>query len=174
MIKLSDDDIYFWYEHVEQYRDSPLGVIKYCETQAIDRKKFQNMYYRFLHCSKRNPAQYKLMVSLGRKYLEAPGHSSKFSKEHNVNVKHLQQIVTHLNYIDAVERINKLRQPPSMEFIRVAQKLIPSTYPEPPEHEVVEKQNDIEIIITKGVKVSISPTIDSMKIIKIIELLKDL
>jgi hypothetical protein len=43
-----------------------------------------------------------------------------------------------------------------------------------PEHEVVEKQNDIEIIISKGVKVSISPNIDSMKIIKIIELLKDL
>lgn len=43
-----------------------------------------------------------------------------------------------------------------------------------PQEEFVEKQNDIELIITKGVKVIISPNIDSMKIIKIIELLKDL
>ena len=41
-------------------------------------------------------------------------------------------------------------------------------------HDVIEAQNDIEIAITKGVRVLISPSLDSMKIIKIIELLKDL
>lgn len=46
--------------------------------------------------------------------------------------------------------------------------------PMQPEHEVMPKQNDIEITITQGVKVSISPGVDSMKIIKIIELLKEL
>lgn len=44
----------------------------------------------------------------------------------------------------------------------------------PPEPEVIAPQNDIELIITKGVRVLISPSLDSMKIIKIIELLKDL
>jgi hypothetical protein len=41
-------------------------------------------------------------------------------------------------------------------------------------HDVIEAQNDIEITITKGVRVLISPSLESMKIIKIIELLKDL
>jgi len=44
--------------------------------------------------------------------------------------------------------------------------------PESPE--IIESKNDIEINIAKGVKVSIAPNIEPLKIIKIIELLKDL
>lgn len=40
--------------------------------------------------------------------------------------------------------------------------------------EVVEAKNDIEIVISKGVKVILSPSIESQTIIKIIELLKDI
>lgn len=43
-----------------------------------------------------------------------------------------------------------------------------------PEPEVLSPKNDIELQISKGVRVLISPELDSMKIIKIIELLKDL
>ena len=38
----------------------------------------------------------------------------------------------------------------------------------------VESKNDIEIVINKGVRVLISPNIEPMQMIKIIELLKDL
>jgi hypothetical protein len=62
-----------------------------------------------------------------------------------------------------------------MNFIQVAtlQSNFPAIQDSQPA-EVIEPQNDLEIIIGKGVKVSIAPNIDTMKVVKIIEFLKDL
>src|SRR5207247_396248 len=115
----------------------------------------------------------------------------------------LTAVMTHKGYLEAIERIKKDKEEKPLEFHQVPKHKInifvpkseydpepeeptsstqmvevksyteiPSTRSDPPE--VVEPRNDIELNITKGVKVIVSPNIDSIKIIKIIDLLKDL
>ena len=43
-----------------------------------------------------------------------------------------------------------------------------------PKQEVLKEKNDVELIISKGVKVVVSPEVGADKLIRIIELLKDL
>lgn len=85
--------------------------------------------------------------------------------------------MAHLNCTEQLSKLKNSQVDSPMKFVQITREKDSvsefSTLKEPQE-EFVEKQNDIELIITKGVKVIISPNIDSMKIIKIIELLKDL
>ena len=62
-----------------------------------------------------------------------------------------------------------------MNFVQVA--TVQSNFPDIQDSqpaEVIAPQNEVEIIIAQGVKVSIAPNIDTMKVVKIIEFLKDL
>ncbi|HEY1645922.1 MAG TPA: hypothetical protein VGF75_06165, partial [Candidatus Saccharimonadales bacterium] len=115
------------------------------------------------------------VVPLGRKYLVSAMPPSKFVKSHDIDIKTLSTLATHLNYIDAIAEMKDKKEPKSMQFIQVPQKLIPSDYPSSPiEPEVVKKQNDIELMISAGVKVVVAPEVGADKLIRIIELLKDL
>ena len=54
---------------------------------------------------------------------------------------------------------------------------VPSTQTQAPvvhEPEVLRKQNDIELTISVGVKVVVAPEVGADKLVRIIELLKDL
>ena len=82
---------------------------------------------------------------------------------------------THLRYLEVINRIklNLDKSPPVNEEMTFRQ-VISSSPVVIPEPEVIQAKNDIELTITKGVRVICSPNLDSMKLIKIIELLKDL
>lgn len=177
MIKKDHDEIWYWYKKIEEFHESGIPPKEYCTEYEIDYKKFSNMRYRIEYKSRTHPDLYQSLIPLTRKYMKSGIPASKFAKENKVDVRVLSEMVTHLGYTDIIEKLKSEEEVKPMQFIQVppVQPRPPAGYREPmADAEVVEKQNDLEIIISKGVKVSISPNIDSMKIIKIIELLKDL
>lgn len=172
-IKTDHEEIWKWYEILEDFRKSGLAGKEYCNKNNMQYAKFVNMIYRIHYKKYANPTEYNILLLLGRKYLNSGLQASKFAQANNIKVVKLSEVTTHIRYLDIIEKKLQEKAPERMKFIEVTAKpdnLISS----PQQAEVIEKQNDIEIIISKGVKVSISSSIDSMKIIKIIELLKDL
>ncbi len=172
MIKRSNEEIWYWYERIEEMKKSGLGIKPWCDTNDVEYKLMSNMIFRICWKARTDPKTYEKVVPITRKFMESGAPMSKFCKAHSVDIKLVSECATHLNYLDIIAKIKAEKEPSSMNFIQVPTINLPM--PTPQEHEVLEKQNDLEITITKGVKVSISPNIDSMKIIKIIELLKDL
>lgn len=176
-IKFSDEDIRFWYQHICKYRESGLTRIAYINRENIDAKKFHNMLHRISRNT--DTDRYRKLSEIGRKYInEGNRNSGAFAKQHGILKRDLCDMVTHLKYQDIIERVQREKDS-GMQFIEIPQKEI--TIKEEsiaatlsPEADVIQPQNDIEIVISKGVRVCISPSIDSTNIIKIIELLKDL
>ncbi len=125
-----------------------------------------------------DPKTYADLCVIGRQFMQSGQTAAQFAKDNKIDLSMLRAATTHLKYQDIIKRC--IENPPdesksqSMTFVKVPQ--VTSSVPASvaPCAEVIESQNDIQIAIAKGVKVSISPNIDPMKIIKIIELLKDL
>lgn len=172
MIKTDHDEIWYWYRKIEEFKASGLTNKGYCDKYEIDYKKFNNKLYRIDYKRDCDPKEYEQLVLITRKYMKSGATAANFAKANDINIRILSQMTTHLRYRDIIESMRADKEGKPMQFIQVPVMNLPMLTPQEPE--VVQKQNDIEIIITKGVKVSISPNIDSMKIIKIIELLKDL
>lgn len=171
-IKKDHDEIWYWHQKIEEFHESGMGPKDYCDEYEVDYKKFSNMKYRIEYKRFSDTELYEKSLPLARKYMKSGAPASKFAKANGIDIKLLGEMCTHLGYIDIIESMKESKDVQPMKFVQVPTMTLPHITQQ--EHEVVEKQNDIEIIITKGVKVSISPNIDSMKIIKIIELLKDL
>lgn len=170
-IRKDHDEIWYWHQKIEEFHESGMKPINYCDSYEIDYKLFCNMKYRIEYKRFSDAAVYKRNVPITRKYMNSGTLAAKFAKENCIDIRLLHEMATHLRYRDIIEDMKEARaakEEKTMSFIQVPQRMAIQ------DAEIVEKQNDIEIIITKGVKVSISPNIDSMKIIKIIELLKDL
>lgn len=177
MIKKDHDEIWYWHKKIQEFHESGMKQKEYCDHYEVDYKKFCNMLYRIDYKKNTHPDLYADHVPIARKYMKSGIPASKFAKENGIDIRILSEMVTHLGYRDIIEKYKEKEESEPMKFIQVppVQPRPPAGYREPmAESEVLEKQNDLEIIIAKGVKVSISPNIDSMKIIKIIELLKDL
>lgn len=173
MLKVSDEDVWYWHTHCEKQMESGLGITAYSRQFGVDYKRFSNMRYRVIYKKYSDPETYKILMNQAVQFMNSGKSVSKYCDEKKANKSQLKEALTHLRYLDEIERISKEKQPETkMNFVQIAPQ--PQAIQPHMEPEILEKQNDIEIIITKGVKVSISPNIDSMKIIKIIELLKDL
>jgi hypothetical protein len=177
-IKLTDLEIQYWYEWCEKYKKSDLPKTKFSEKNNLDSKKFTSIYNRFNFISESNPELYKEYKKIHEEYLNSDLGATQFFKNHGLDRSRMIQICTHFSYLKRIRQIKESSKDTSNLFIEIPKKLPEQLSVQLPvivqETEVVEKQNDIEIQISKGVKVSIAPNIDSMKIIKIIELLKDL
>lgn len=177
MIKKSPKEIWFWYERIEDFRKSGMTAKSYCNVNEIEYKRLNNMIYRIDYKKYSDPVEYKKLMQLGRKFKTSEMGPTQFSKAHDIPVRIMGEVVTHMNYLEIIEKVKQEKAENRMKFIEVSPPPVShaiESISKPEEAEVIEKQNDLEIIISKGVKVSISPNIDSMKIIKIIELLKDL
>ncbi len=172
MIKRSDEEIWYWYERIEEMKKSGFGIKPWCDKNDVDYKIMSNMIFRLCWKSRTDLKTYEKIVPITRKFMESGAPMSKFCRAHGVDIKLVKECATHLNYLDILYKIKAQKEQSPMNFVQIPTINLPM--PTQQEHEVLEKQNDLEITITKGVKVSISPNIDSMKIIKIIELLKDL
>jgi hypothetical protein len=199
-ISRSDEDIWKWYQIIEDYKKEPPYVTgaQFCYQNNIDYKEFSNMKYRILFRSINDPIGYKVMMQMGDKYLQSGLSIRKFAEDNGLERSILTAVMTHKGYLEAIDRLIKEKAEKPLEFVQIPnkvnifspkpelkeesdpvieQKMVSYTHNSPVRTEpaeVIEPRNDIELNITKGVKVIVSPNIDSMKIIKIIELLKDL
>lgn len=184
LIKMKEDEIWEWYQCMElkNKKFTHLSRAAFCKNNNIDLKKFNNMYWIIFWKSLKDITYYKTYCDFSIEYINSSERNiEQFSKKNNLKRRDLSDCILHLNYMKIINAFKEKNNPKvkntEMKFIEV--QLAPmnnrgSSLASSNQPDLIEKQNDIEIIISKGVKVSISPNIDSMKIIKIIELLKDL
>ncbi len=169
---IKEDFVWDYYQKLQEYESSGMTMVEYCRRHEFNITTMRNFRHRLTFKQYEPPEIYENFVALTKEYLVSGINRKEFSKQNNIDEHILKEMITHVKYMDIIERRkqNPSQSPEeqSMKFVQVFPGITT------PESQSVEKKNDIEIIITKGVKVIISPNIDSMKIMRIIELLKDL
>jgi hypothetical protein len=175
-IRMSDDDIWFWYKHIEKYLQLMISAAEYCRKEALDCKKFSNMRYRIIFKRFNHPQFYEKLITLEKEYTAFNGSKVSFCRIHDISVNDITEIRTHLNFQKIIERLKSERENTSMgnmKFIEVKPPVV-SNLPQLDEpEELIKKKNDIEII-SKGIKVSIPENIDPENIFKLLNFLRDL
>lgn len=183
----SDEELWFWYKLTEEAYQTQKGITDTVEEKNLCYEEYMRMRSRIVYKKYNNPNLYEKLVILGKQYLAGSENIKIFAKKNNISSSHLSEVATHLRYLARIEKLKqkyanepepnfqpKPFRPKSLQFIRAPAAPRPPIQPEQPNIDIIGKQNDIELVIQAGIKVLISPQVDSMKIIKIIELLKDL
>ncbi len=170
-LKIDREEAWHWHEVFEHYHSQHLPPKPFCEKYGHEYKKFNNRYHRMIYKSRRHPELYEKLLPITRAYLSSGLLAGQFIKNHDISRKFLSEMQTHLNYVDLIEEMKAEKGIAPMKFIQV-----PAVQPRIPvvEAEVMKKQNDVELIISAGVKVVVAPEVGADKLIRIIELLKDL
>ena len=167
------EDIWNWYQIILKYQAQDLPPKKFCEANGLEYKQFCNKLFRIIWKRDREPELYKKCLPLTRKFMEGDMPPHKFVKIHDISLKLLSEMATHLRYNDIIDEMRAIKEPESMKFVQVPTMNLPMPTPEP-QQEILKKQNDLELIISKGVRVVVAPEVGADKLIRIIELLKDL
>ena len=173
----TEDRVIFYHNHIEKARESGVAVHEYCKLNGLKDSDFHSMRYRIEYKMKTDPEENQRLIDIINQAKSLNLSAQETSKQFNVTIKVVEKVKAHIRYQEIIAEYKKNTIPSSsgdLGFVRLsAPKMMP-----PPESkvetELLSPQNDIQISISQGIKVSISPNIDSHKIIKIIELLKDL
>lgn len=179
----TDEFIWEWYQRFEHMKEIGMGQPEYCKKNNISLTLCRAMSWKIIFRS-RSGNSYKKLMELAKAYNPEEMTKVEYAQLHKISKCQLNETMAHIRALEAIERMkNKLASESNeMKFIAVnptgtwsnkapAPKLPHLPYQEP---EVVPKQNDVELIISKGVKVVVAPEVGADKLIRIIELLKDL
>jgi len=162
----------YWYNHVQEQIKSGLTAPEYAVKNNLPMNSFKNAKSIITLGDNRNSKANRRLIKLAEEFQNCSMTLEGFAKLHDVNPKQIKRAQTYLNYQAIIaEHTGSPKQPMEFKQITVPAATVRIIAPEP---EVIEPKNGIDLIIAKGIKVSISPNIDSIKIIKIIELLKDI
>ncbi len=167
-----DEELWRYYLAIEEYPNQDLSRSEYCKKHNLTAQRFCSLQLHLHHKSRTQPGVYAKLMPLGREYLNSDLTLAQFSARHNVKATDISGMRTHLNYIDRIEAIKKRKHQEELHFIQVPNGKQLQVIE--PEADVVEGRNCVELIIQKGVKVIVAPEVGADKLIKIIELLKDL
>ncbi len=169
--KMSDQEIWELYNHIESQKESGMQIISYCNKNNIDAKRFKNVKSLINYPKTNGPEHLKNMYSIHKERKENHLTRDEICIKYSISTSQFNQFN---NYIYYKKIIDKYKEPEkeSMNFVKVATTSQTPVFEKEPE--LIEKQNDLEIIISKGIKVTISPNICSSSIIKIIEVLKEI
>lgn len=174
-IPMSDQELLECYQIHEACIKEGMPLKRFCAKYGYDYGRQCNFRYRYYFKKENDPEFYKLLLEKVTHFNELKKKEKglsivNFIRQHypGGSPNHISDMVTHLKY---VERIKKLTEKP-MQFIAVQPKKELVTRVDEPE--VLAPHNEIELKVSQGVRVMVSPNVDSMKIIKIIELLKEL
>lgn len=171
-LRSCDEQIWYWYEFVQEFLGQSFPAKKFCKLKNIDYKAFSNKLYRIVYISQTKPELYQEHLDLAKECRASQMSISKFSKTRKVSHSLLREASAHLNYLEAIEKIKSQKEKSAMNFIQ-----IPPRNPvvqQAQVAEIVENKNEVELVISKGVKVTVAPEVGADKLIRIIELLKDL
>lgn len=170
-MKISDDEVWHWHELMIRFSQQDLPQSQFCKANGINYKQFCSKFRRIFYIQKTNPNLYNKLKPLCEAMLAAGGTGAELARKHGLRLKDVSEMCTHLRYWESINRLKKERES-TMKFIQV-----PAVQPRIPvvhEPEVLKKQNDVELVISAGVKVVVAPEVGADKLIRIIELLKDL
>lgn len=175
--KATDKQLWEYKEHHKRRLEEGLTVKEYTAKYGLCPADFKNKINRINYNLRGDTERYQRIYDAVKTKVQGGvkhGLMPSICNELGISYSQFSEMRIHIRYTEAIKRYEeKLKQDkPPMNFVDVTPNQQIAKQEEQPE--VLEPKNDIEIIITKGVKVIISPNIDSMKIIKIIELLKEM
>ncbi len=178
MKKTNPEVVIYWNKEIQRQKESGYRAVKYCKENGLNYKSFMNYDYRINWNEKKNLDFYNEYKKYYELYEKFEGTITQFCLSYKINEGTFKEYKIHKKYNEILSNKKLYIEPEGLSFVEVKppkvikrQSInIKSKEPE----EVVEKKNDIEIIIAKGIKVIISPAVDYSAIIKIIEILKDL
>lgn len=184
MSKIKEEMVVFLYQQFKELRKSELTMKDFCKLNGIDFVQMNNFKYAWIHSKCKDPQFLKTMEQIVKEAKETRTAIPNLFEKYNTNKSEVSLYKRHMYYRKVIENYEKqnieVKENPSMNFIKVPEKPIPKLKKEleiikqEPEPELIEKQNDIELIISNGVRVIIPPNFRAISVIKIIELLKDL
>jgi hypothetical protein len=188
---LSDNELIDLYKHWQESKKHPISYAQYAREHKLDVSNFASWHLKFNPWTGKYKKQKQNELYYAGLYKEKEEHASVFCRNNSISPSRLHLVSSHIFLMERINNLldkesNNIKKESSMSFIEVPKKqdiwdnfkplnpIIQKQPEKPQEQEVIKAQNDIELIITKGVKVIVSPQIGTEKFIKIIELLKDL
>lgn len=174
--KPTDEDIKLWWDEVQNYRNSKLSLTAYAKKNNLAYTTFVGWVYRFDPWTGKYKNDKERELELVELYLATNAPREQFSLKHGIHKDRLTTLVVHLGYMERLKNYlagQNEQEQKTMKFteIKPEQPIIKRTFIE---HEVITPKNDLELIIKKGVKVTIAPEISNEQLITIIEFLRNL
>lgn len=175
--KFNLEDLRKWHLIMKDFHQSGLQPKKFCNSRDIDYKCFNNKLYNFNYHNVLDAEEYEILLYHAQIFRKSGIKRQEFCLKYNIDFRKFKRFLTHINCRQLIAEMKLDQEDESLQFIKLPNENLTPINP------VVEfniagtcdtSQNDIEITIAQGVKVIVSPTIDSTTIIKIIDLLKDL
>ncbi len=172
---IPDKELWKWYILLEKHRTYGGTIAMFCADNGVSPKNFWNARYRIEYKFYSDPVYYAKLLPIAELYTKETNGIRVCAVNNDVPAGDLRSMVYHLNTLERIERL-KLKYGTSSNLIEKPMDFFQVPRPEyqEPTSELLVKRNDIELNISIGVKVVVSPEISSEKLIKIIELLKDL
>jgi hypothetical protein len=167
----TDEYIWEWYQHFEKAKRENLNHSQYCKEYNLKLSEARTMSWRIIF-RRNNKTMYARLLQLAKEFEKSNVSMAEFCRQNALSTHQLSETFAHLRHLEVIERLSKkeIESKSEMKFIAIQPQ--PITLCSEPE--VLPKKNDIEITISQGIKVIIAPEVPSEKLIRIIELLKDL
>jgi hypothetical protein len=182
-----EEKILKWYLIIKEQHKSSEPFATWIRRNGYDTTLATNMNYRIFHIEKNQPKEYARRMKLVDEFHASRLSLKVFAESKGIKRTIIADMKLHLRYKDIIERLTEESGNPKtapnsiigkMKFLEIKKTdPIPEPEYEPEQNspiEVIHPKNDIEINISLGVKVIVSPNVDTTRLIKIIELLKDL
>lgn len=156
---ISEDEFWEWYLVLEGWKKSNLNIFQYSRTKGIEKNKLYNMNYVINYHANHEPEKFEEYKEIARKYLLSGMSAREAVDAYGINRNVLIKTSLYIRYQEIIEK--KLKgEEGVMKFIAVPKVFEPENAPAPThEPDVLKKQNDVELIISSGVKVVVSPEV---------------
>jgi len=166
MTSLRIENIYHWYEIVNEYKKSGLSLELFSKEKNIPCSKLSHYNHIFGFVGRQKSSVKNRILAACNEYDSKPNLTIKFiSEKYSISPSTIKTALADLKYTEIIEGVNKEKSE-KMNFITI--------HPQEKkmEVEIISKKNDIELSIKEGIKIICSPEVSSEKIVMIIEFLK--
>lgn len=173
--RTSDEDVMYWYKMVMQFKKEKTKPFLFCKKYSLDKLVFdrrrRNVLYEETIGSKLYNEELSHYNEQQKSGLAQKAYCAKFNKARY----YLHEISAHMSFMERVNLLlNEDNVDEPMSFIK-APAVIPVQQTQPiPQQELIAKKNSIEISISEGIRVLVDEGVCSTKILKIIDLLRDI
>jgi len=193
----TQEELYDFYYICKEYLESGLTASQFCKHKNLPFVRFLSAWH-ILSFLSTNPEEHNAFIEHYQESVNFGETFYDFCDQKNINKTKFKKMLQQVSYYKKIIREHKLRNEPFNSFIfdcynenilnynvkdtMRSMNFVEANKPTKPTNPIYDQQhselpqltNDIEIIIKKGVKVTIENSISTENIIKIIEFLKEL
>lgn len=162
-------ELTMWHDAIEKCMLENATQAEFCREHNLEPAKFQYYKARIFHKKFSNPVLHEKLVEVCKEYSQSTESAWTIAKKHNVLRRDVLDCSNSMKYLASIA---EYKSRDKLNFIKVPQHA--NTIEIIEDSEVLTPKNSVELMISKGIKVTVAPEVGSDKLIRIIELLKDL